>query len=322
MTKLQVRFWDGTGQLLQPDRKIATTIRNSEQKNTVSFKDANPIEFTVPFDRERPDRNNYAVLASMSKCCDVGFVPVQAKENETVFVDLMLRPRDAEFNFAFATWDNIRGRTALHEFLTGEDDDAEKKFNDLKETSRPLAALLNITTAISKVPLEGEEGLLAFFKQIELRPGAGTADGIFPDRIFAWADPRLEEVLAHNAKGTQPMFEKAPSVLHRNARISYKEMRFGEANLQFTFLRDQSPAGRNWVKLDVDMDYFHDEGAHLLLEVLPNTFVNNVLRKIAGALPAHLTDPAAVFALRWMAGRHLGEQENFNPLFTLQPTSV
>ena len=71
----------------------------------------------------------------MSKCCDVGFVPVQAKENETVFVDLMLRPRDAEFNFAFATWDNIRARTALHEFLTGEDDDAEKKFNDLKETT-------------------------------------------------------------------------------------------------------------------------------------------------------------------------------------------
>jgi hypothetical protein len=52
------------------------------------------------------------------------------------------------------------------------------------------------------------------------------------------------------------------------------------------------------------MDYFRDAAAHLLLEVAVNAF-------------GSITDPKAVYALRWIAGRRAGIPE-FDPLYTIQ----
>ncbi len=59
----------------------------------------------------------------------------------------------------------------------------------------------------------------------------------------------------------------------------------------------------NCLKVEIDMDYFRDPLAHLLLEVLPNQF--------GGA-----TDPRQIYVLRWVAGRHAGVPE-FNPPYRI-----
>jgi len=56
--------------------------------------------------------------------------------------------------------------------------------------------------------------------------------------------------------------------------------------------------------VEPDIDYFKDPGAHFLLEVAVNAF-------------GSITDPKAVYALRWIAGRRAGVPE-FDPLYTIQ----
>ena len=62
--------------------------------------------------------------------------------------------------------------------------------------------------------------------------------------------------------------------------------------------------GLDCIKLEPDIDYYKDPGAHVLLEVLPN------------AITGGLTNPAAVYVLRWIAGRHAGVPE-FAPPYTI-----
>jgi hypothetical protein len=51
------------------------------------------------------------------------------------------------------------------------------------------------------------------------------------------------------------------------------------------------------IKVEPDIDYFQDLGAHTLLEVIPNSITHG------------LTDPKKVYVLRWLAGRHAGVPE-------------
>jgi len=83
-------------------------------------------------------------------------------------------------------------------------------------------------------------------------------------------------------------------------------VQFGEANLQITFHeKDQSSGRPDWVKVELDIDYFNDAAAHTLLEVLPNAFGS--------------TDPRRVYVLRWIAGRQANVPA-FNPPYTIRPS--
>jgi len=56
-----------------------------------------------------------------------------------------------------------------------------------------------------------------------------------PDRFFAWADPALIDQI-ELAKHQRPKtFENATGILHPGATRSYKQVQFGEANVQLTF---------------------------------------------------------------------------------------
>lgn len=87
------------------------------------------------------------------------------------------------------------------------------------------------------------------------------------------------------------------------ATLSYKEKQFGEANLQITFHEGDTKtvSGKKLVKVEVDIDYFSDKGAHTLLEVIPNT------------LGKRKTDPMQVYVLRWIAGQQAGMPEFISP---------
>jgi hypothetical protein len=70
--------------------------------------------------------------------------------------------------------------------------------------------------------------------------------------------------------------------------------------------------GVSCFKLEPDIDYYKDPGAHLILEVLRNT------------LTGSLTDPRVVYVLRWTAGRAAGRPQ-FDPPYVIAqgaPTGV
>jgi hypothetical protein len=126
------------------------------------------------------------------------------------------------------------------------------------------------------------------------------------DRFFAWADPALIDQVELAKLQSPKTFENAPANLHPGATRSYKQVRFGEANVQFTFHENDrmDVDGLNCVMVEPDIDYFKDPLAHLVLEVAVNAF-------------GSVTDPKAVYTLRWIAGRHAGVTE-FDPLYTIQ----
>ena len=67
--------------------------------------------------------------------------------------------------------------------------------------------------------------------------------------------------------------------------------------------RTKAGAGR-MILVEPDIDHYKDLAAHSLLEVIPNTVTHG------------LTNPEAVYVLRWIAGRHAGVAE-FNPPYTI-----
>ncbi len=94
--------------------------------------------------------------------------------------------------------------------------------------------------------------------------------------------------------------------LHPGATRSYKEIEFGEANVQLTFHENDRLEidGVNCVMVEPDIDYFKNPINHLVLEVAVNTL-------------GSLTDPKVVCVLRWIAGRRAGMPE-FDPLYTIK----
>src|SRR5947207_8976721 len=123
------------------------------------------------------------------------------------------------------------------------------------------------------------------------------------DRFYGWADPAILEQL--RLAKIQKEFADAPFGLHKGATKSFKQVEFGEANVQLTFHENDKLMidGINCVKIEPDIDYFRDTSAHLLLEVLVNAF-------------GSLTDPRTAYALRWIAVQRDGIPE-FDPLYTI-----
>jgi hypothetical protein len=125
------------------------------------------------------------------------------------------------------------------------------------------------------------------------------------DRFFGYAVPELvSEVKAAVPKLFAPEFD--PGAFHVDATWSFKEIRFGEANVQLTFHENDKKTigGEACVRVEPDMDYYKDFAAHALLEVVYNLMMNS------------LTDPSKVYLLRWIAGKQLNQPE-FDPPYRI-----
>jgi hypothetical protein len=116
------------------------------------------------------------------------------------------------------------------------------------------------------------------------------------DRFFAFADAKLLREVKEAAAQGEFVPEMNPGILHPGATSSFKQVQFGEANVQLTFHENDTRTigGVSCVKVELDIDYFKDAAAHALLEVVP------------GLIGGQRTDPAAVYVLRWIAGRFAG----------------
>jgi hypothetical protein len=298
-SKLTVRLFDGTRQLFTTDVEVLVTIIDGNKQTLIKqFFRGNTLDFEVPFYGNFGD--NYSVIAYADGYRQAGFFPVKLSNMYDTTLDVMLVRKDPGFNFANAPWDVACVR---YPFLGGDTDPATAKsrYQALQEKELPLACLLNLCEGMSQLHL-AQGTPLDYIKQIRWdEPPA-------QDRFFAFCDPALVDQV--RAAAARKLFapEPNPGLFHPGATLSWKQIQFGEANVQLTFhegANDRKEVGQTeCITVEPDIDYFQDLGAHAIFEVIPN------------ALTHSLTNPVEVYVLRWMAGRQAGAAE-FSPLYTL-----
>jgi hypothetical protein len=299
---LEVNVFDGTRKAIGAGTQVLLTVIDGNQKQIVRDYYLVPKKFDVPIYDNFGD--NYTVLASAKGYKDAGFTPIKMVAGAVQSVDLMLMPNDATFNFRDALWPTLKQThpnfAALLAQGAASDAVAEGRYTQFMEMQPgSLASFLNLATAMSTIglsqgtPLDYIKGVI-WDKSFE------------DDRFFGWADPKLiDQIIAATPKIFQPEFD--PSIFHGTATKSWKQIQFGEANVQLTFHGDDPTEqidGIDCVKIEPDIDYYKDLGAHFLLEVAVNGLTHSI------------TDPKQVYVLRWMAGRQAGVQE-FNPPYVI-----
>jgi len=242
----------------------------------------------------------YSVVVSASGHRDAGFFPVKVSPQVPQRVNLMLVKKDGGPNFSGALWEKLTAtRPRLSKLLAAgaaDDNAARERYMDVIENHPATAAcLLNIATAMEQINLPTGTPLDYLQRLVWER--------LQQDRLFAWTDPELVEQV--QAAAEQGEFVPVPAALHPGATSSYKQLQFGEANVQFTFHEKttETIGGLKCILVEPDIDYFKDLAAHALLEVAVNTL-------------GSVTDPQQVYVLRWIAGQRAGVPE-FDPLYTL-----
>lgn len=301
MSKLRLRIFDGTRQLFSTPAQFLVRIVDGNQKLQIwQSYPQNDLTFDLPFFDNFGD--NYSVLVSCDGYKQAGFVPMKLSNTYLATLDIMLIPNSPQFNFANGPWPAAK---AAYPFLTAGADDAtgEKRYNDLLENEpKSLACILNLCEAMSQINLSLGTPL-TYLKEL-IWDGANAPA---QDRFFAWCDAALVDQVRIAAAAGQFAVEVDPGLLHPGATSSWKQIQFGEANVQLTFHENDKTIidGVHCVMIEPDIDYYKDPAAHILLEVLTN------------ALTHTLTDPAEVYVLRWIAEQTAGIPE-FDPLYVIR----
>ena len=279
---------------------LVRVIDGDKQEILTEFLAGPTIDIKVPaYDNTR---DFYTVLASVDGFVQAGFFPVKVAANTLRPVFLMLLPRKGKPKFTRATWARLKEEhPAIVDLFTAgaaSEAAAKRRYDRLLKQEPDIAAgLLNIVTALGQTHLSVGTAL-SYMRELN------WDDTLQQDRFFGLADRvLLEQVEIAAAQG---LFEPGvgPGIFHPGATSSFKQVQFGEANLQLTF-HEEDDAPEGLVGVEVDMDYFRDPAAHAILEVVPNLFTSG------------LTDPKRVYVLRWMAGRQAGIPD-FLPPYTIE----
>jgi hypothetical protein len=301
---LTVNVFDGTRQPIGAGVQLLVRVIDGNQKEIVSdFYSTPSVLFEgLPFYNNFGD--NYTVVVSADDYIQAGFHPVKIAPNSVQHIDLMLLPKASHFDFDNALWPTLKQThpefTGLLAHGAADDAAAQARYDDLR-TNRPasLASFLNLATATSAISLPVGTPL-GYIKEV-------MWDATFAqDRFFGYADKRLIDQIKIATQQGEFAPEIDPWLFHASATSSWKQIEFGEANVQLTFHEGDTKQidGVDCVKIEPDIDYYKDLGAHFLLEVIVN------------AVSHTLTDPKQVYVLRWIAGRHAGVPD-FNPPYTI-----
>lgn len=303
---LNINLFSGARTPLPAETEALLTVRDGNQQ-TVSlpgngFVSNSCVSLTgLPFFDNFGD--SYAVIATADGYNDAGFHPVKVSPASPTVVDIMLVKKNAGFNFS--KWAALSASHPQYYSLlrAGAADDAAAadRYSQLME-NRPevLACYFNLVTAMSQIQLPVKTPLDYIQELI-------WDETMQRDRFFAWANPTLIDQVVQAAAHGQFSPETGTALFHSGATRSWKQIQFGEANVQLTFHENNKKTidGVDCVMIEPDIDYYRDLGAHALLEVTAN------------ALTHSLTNPREVYVLRWMAGRRAGIP-NFEPPYTLE----
>jgi hypothetical protein len=305
---LNVNLFSGAGTGLPPATEALLTVRDGNQQtvslpNNGYFNESSIRIGGLPFFDNFGD--NYAVVASADGYQQAGFYPVAVNPVNPAVVDIMLLKQDATCNFRSATWDRLNQQYPAYAALlragSADNASAADRYSQLME-DRPqvLACYFNLVTAMSQIQLPAKTPLDYIRELI-------WDDTMQQDRFFAWADPAMIDQVIRAAAQGEFSPEVGTAMFHPGATRSWKQIQFGEANVQLTFHEGDRKTidGLDCVMVEPDIDYYKDRAAHALLEVVTNKLTDS------------LTDPQQVYVLRWIAGRHAGVP-NFEPPYTLE----
>lgn len=297
---LRVNVFNGSRKLIDKGVKLFIRVTDGDHKEvgvTNFFEESSVLFKNLHFNNNLTD--NYTVNVSSDDYVSAGFYPIKISRDFTQVIDIMLLRKSNSFNFQAAAWDKLTStHRQLTDFLSKGNANVKKDYQDLMNNKpATLAALLNLTTALSQVNLSVGTPM-DYLKKLE------WDDTLQQDRFFAYADKELAEQLETAAQ--EKVFKRDPALLHPGATRSFRQTDFSEANLQITLHEKNTKTidGVKCILVEIDIDYFSDGLAHILVEVLPNHFGGNK------------TDPRIVYVLRWMAGRWPGIPE-FNPPYTI-----
>jgi len=297
---LDINVFDGRRRLLSPKRDIFFRVIDGTQKTACakSYKTSSLTLETLPFYDNFGD--NYLVLVSAKGYRQAGFTPVTVSPTAVTSIDLMLIPKNTAFNFSDAGWDDIKDRLPFLASGTTATAARTRYTNLMSNRPQTLAALLNLTTVMAQVFLP-HGGPIDYLIELE------WDQSLQQDRFFAYCDESIGDELRAAADQGEFAPELGAGFFHPGATASWKQVQFGEANLQITLHENDTEVidGINCCLVEFDIDYYKDLLSHALLEVLPNS------------LSGGLTNPETVYVLRWMAGRHAGVPE-FDPPFTIE----
>jgi hypothetical protein len=299
-SKLQLRIFDGSRQPFAAPANFLITITDGNRNQQVrDYFPSNDITFDLPFYDNFGD--NYSVIVWADGYQQAGFMPVKLSEQYTRILDIMLIPHDPGFSFVNARWEAV---SAKYPFIAkGVDNATGAKLYDtlLDQQEKSLACFLNLVEAMAHIQLS-QGTPLDYIQQLRWDGDWGPRQ----DRFFAWCDPALiNQLKIATAKGLFSQ-EINPGLFHAGATSSWKQIQFGEANVQLTFHENDRVMidGVECILVEPDIDYYKDLGAHAIFEVIPN------------AITHALTEPTDVYVLRWIAGRQAGVPE-FAPLYTI-----
>lgn len=292
---IHVMLYNGRRTLLPADSEVLLRLTNGAQEVTTITGNGPVYHITVPFTDGPDDR--YTVHATATGYVDAGFHPVDVNPLVVQTVSLMLLPHDGQYNFADSQWVHLPGdlKTALAAG-TANDVAAQQRYETLMEDDpKSLACLLNIVTAMRDMEFDP----FSNFHQLiwdERSP--------MKDRFYGYADRQqlLDKLDAAVKNETFVQEPEIDLILHPGATSSYKQVEFGEANVQLTFHKNEATPDNKWIVVEPDIDFFKDFLGHTLLEVIPGFFSK--------------TDPKGVYVLRWIAAKQARIRE-FAPPYAI-----
>jgi len=295
-----LNVFDGNRRLVAPGTKLLVRIIDGNQKFIVDrYYDGPSIRFDgLPFYDNFGD--NYTIIVWTDGYKQAGFTPVKIsnKPEETPTLDLMLLPSKYSIDFSDASFAALKAANSPVYFLLLSGDTeaaAEARWKALmKNDPLTAACILNIATTLSEARLASGSPLLPFVRRVIF--DAKSADKPSQSRFFGYADKRLKEELDVEVKRGTWHADPGSFVFHPGSTASFREKRFGEANMQVTFYENDIATidGVVCLKVEIDIDYYRDPAAHAILEVLPHLLTGGA------------SDPITVYQLRWIAGRRTG----------------
>lgn len=307
VSKLELRIYDGTRQPFPVPKDLLVTITDGRQNQRFrNYIQSNSALFTdLPFFDN--DQDNYSVVVWADGYQQAGFMPVTLSDEYTKTLDIMLVPNQPKYSFVNAPWNDAK---VLYPFVADGADDATgatRYQNLVNNEPRAAACLLNLCEAISQIHL-ARGTPLDYIKRMIWNGDYGQNGEYDPkqDRFFAWCDPALINQVKDAAAAGLFAEELNPGLFHNGATSSWKQIEFGEANVQLTFHEGDSQriGDTDCIMVEPDIDYYKDLAAHAIYEVAYN------------AITQSLTDPAQVYVLRWVAGQQAGVPE-FAPLYAI-----
>ncbi len=294
-----VTLYDGTRQPIQGKDFLIRIFDGFQNILFDNYRRSPTTLFKLPYRDNLQD--NCTVLASGDDYVDAGFTPVKLSLKVVAMVDLMLLPDEAHFKFL--SWTEIKAKDPIvSNFITvgHTESEVEAHYDDLREhKGAALASLLNLATAMKAIQLPSGTPL-DYFKEIL------WDESLAQDRFFGYADKALVDQVRRAAMEGEFAPEPSPGLFHPDATSSFKQIQFGEANVQLTFHENDKKKidGVDCVKVEPDIDYYKDPLSHTILEFIPNAITHG------------LTDPKTVYVLRWIAGKHAGVPE-FSPPYAI-----